>query len=58
MVLGLGGLGNRWCVAARIWGAPVVIGEILALTAAAVWFLWFALYALKWARRREPRWPS
>src|SRR3954465_10082947 len=53
MVLGLGGLGNGWRVAGRIWGAPVVIGEILALTAAAVWFLWFALYALKWARRRE-----
>ena len=53
MVLGLGGLGNGWRVAARIWGAPGVIGEILALTAAAVWFLWFVLYALKWARWHE-----
>ena len=49
MVLGLGGLGNGWRVAARVWSAPTFIGEVLALTAAAVWFLWFVLYALKWA---------
>src|SRR5690348_9401350 len=49
MVLGLGGLGNGWRVAARVWGAPPSIGEALALAAAAVWFLWFVFYALKWA---------
>jgi tellurite resistance protein len=49
MVLGLGGLGNGWRVAARVWSAPTFIGEVLALTAATIWFLWFVLYALKWA---------
>jgi len=39
MVLALGGLGNGWRVAARIWGAPAFIGEALALSAAAIWFL-------------------
>jgi len=37
MVLGLGGLGNGWRVAARVWGAPTFIGEAFALTAVAVW---------------------
>ncbi|MEH2512307.1 tellurite resistance protein [Nitrobacteraceae bacterium AZCC 1564] len=48
MVLGIGGLGSGWRVAAHIWNAPAVIGEILALTAASIWSAWFILYALKW----------
>ncbi|WP_404286867.1 dicarboxylate transporter/tellurite-resistance protein TehA [Microvirga sp. RSM25] len=53
MVLGLGGLGNGWRAAARVWGAPVFIGEALSLAAALVWLVWMALYVLKWAISRE-----
>lgn len=48
MILGIGGLGSCWRVAAQTWGAPAVIGEILAITAASIWLVWFVLYALKW----------
>jgi tellurite resistance protein len=49
MVLGLGGLGNGWRAAARVWGAPALIGEALSLAAALVWLVWLVLYVLKWA---------
>lgn len=47
-VLGIGGLANGWRVAARLWGAPVLIGEVLAVMAFALWVLWCGLYAAKW----------
>src|SRR5919206_5246239 len=53
MVLGLGGLGNGWRAAARVWGAPAFVGEALSLAAALVWLVWMALYVLKWATSRE-----
>jgi tellurite resistance protein len=53
MVLGLGGLGNGWRVATRVWGLPALIGEALALTAATVWLVLLVLYALKWVSSRE-----
>ncbi len=53
MVLGLGGLGNGWRAAARVWGAPAIVGEALSLAAAVVWLVWMALYVLKWATSRE-----
>jgi len=53
MVLGLGGLGNGWRAAARVWGAPASIGEILSLVAALVWLVWMILYILKWATSRD-----
>ncbi|WP_246776872.1 dicarboxylate transporter/tellurite-resistance protein TehA [Microvirga sp. VF16] len=53
MVLGLGGLGNGWRAATRVWGAPVVVGEALSLAAALVWLAWLVLYVLKWATSRE-----
>lgn len=48
MVLGVGGLANGWRTASRIWGAPAVIGEGLALIAFAIWALWLGLYGLRW----------
>jgi tellurite resistance protein len=53
MVLGLGGLGNGWRAAAGVWGAPVIVGEVLSLAAALVWLFWLVLYILKWATSRE-----
>ena len=53
MVLGLGGLGNGWRAAARVWGAPALVGEALSLAAALVWLVWLVLYVLKWATSRE-----
>ncbi len=53
MVLGLGGLGNGWRAAARVWDAPTFVGEALSLAAALVWLIWMALYVLKWATSRE-----
>ena len=49
-VLGIGGLANGWRVAARLWGVPVLIGEVLAIAAFALWALWCVLYAAKWLR--------
>ncbi|WP_457090701.1 dicarboxylate transporter/tellurite-resistance protein TehA [Microvirga sp. P5_D2] len=53
MVLGLGGLGNGWRAAARVWSAPTFIGEALSLAAALVWLVWLVMYVLKWATSRE-----
>ncbi|WP_082145219.1 dicarboxylate transporter/tellurite-resistance protein TehA [Microvirga massiliensis] len=53
MVLGLGGLGNGWRMAAQVWGLPVSIGEALSITAATVWLVLLVLYALKWVTSRE-----
>jgi tellurite resistance protein len=49
MVLGLGGLGGAWRVAARTWGMPVWIGDALLLAAALIWCAWIALFVAKWA---------
>lgn len=48
MVLGVGGLGNAWRVASRVWGLPGVIGDILCLAAIAIWLAWTVLFAWKW----------
>jgi tellurite resistance protein len=53
MVLGLGGLGNGWRVATRVWNAPSFVGEVLSLCAATVWLAWLVLYGLKWVIARE-----
>ena len=53
MVLGLGGLGNGWRAAARVWNVPELVGEVLSLSAAAVWLTWLVLYGLKWIASRE-----
>lgn len=37
MVLGLSGLGQAWRIAAKLWGTPAIVGEILLLIAALVW---------------------
>jgi tellurite resistance protein len=48
MVLGIGGLGGAWRVAARTWGLPAWIGDALMLAAALIWCAWIALYIAKW----------
>lgn len=53
MILGLGGLGNGWRTAARIWDVPAGIGDALSMVAAAVWALLLLLYAGKWVWARE-----
>lgn len=53
MVLGLAGLGGIWRLAARIWGMPPGIGEIVMLVAAAVWLIVTVLYAAKWIRAAD-----
>lgn len=53
MVLGIGGLGNGWRTAARIWGAPAAIGDALSILAVAVWALVAVLYAGKWLLARD-----
>ncbi len=53
MVLGLGGLGGAWRVAARTWNFPGWIGEALLLAAAALWLAWITLYAAKWIYAKQ-----
>jgi len=53
MVLGVGGLGNAWRVAAPLWGLPGNIGEALCVLAIAIWATWTILYAIKWLSMRE-----
>ena len=61
-VLGLGGLGNAWRAAQRVWGAPAAVGECIALAALVVWvvcglgFIWTWLVEPEIARRdlRDP----
>ncbi|GGF86008.1 dicarboxylate transporter/tellurite-resistance protein TehA [Azorhizobium oxalatiphilum] len=48
IVLGLVGLGNSWRAAHELWGLPAVIGEVLMLAGAVVWFVLVVLYAAKW----------
>jgi tellurite resistance protein len=48
IILGLAGVGNAWRVAAHIWHAPAVIGELVMLAAGATWLMLLALYAQKW----------
>ncbi|MFC3692200.1 dicarboxylate transporter/tellurite-resistance protein TehA [Chenggangzhangella methanolivorans] len=51
-VLGVGGLGNGWRAAHRLWGAPWVVGEALCVLAVAIWLTLLSLYALKWTFHR------
>ncbi len=53
MVLGLVGLGNAWRAAARVWGAPPLVGELVMLAGAGVWAAVLALYVGKWFLARE-----
>jgi len=53
MVLGIGGLGAGWRAASHVWGAPSIIGETLALTASAIWLIWFSVYVLKWIQASD-----
>ncbi|MCA0405365.1 MAG: dicarboxylate transporter/tellurite-resistance protein TehA [Proteobacteria bacterium] len=53
MVLGLGGLGNAWRAASRVWGMPTLVGEVLSLLAALIWLVWMVFYVLKWISARE-----
>jgi tellurite resistance protein len=53
MILGLVGLGNCWQVAAKIWHLPAWIGEVIMLTAIAVWVVLLLLYASTWLWERE-----
>lgn len=46
-VLGLAGLGLAWRIAARTFGAPVFIGEVILLVAATAFVLLAALYVSK-----------
>ena len=47
VVLGLGGLGNAWRQAHRVWQLPAQVGEYLVFAAAAVWGVLLLLYVLK-----------
>ena len=49
-VLGIGGLGNGWRAAHRIWGVTPLVGEALSLAAFAVWALCAVLFARGWLR--------
>ena len=51
-VLGVGGLGNGWRAARRLWGAPWIIGEALSVLAVLIWLTLITLYALKWISHR------
>lgn len=53
MVLGIGGLGNGWRTAARLWDVPAGIGDALSLLAVAVWAVVLTLYAGKWVWARD-----
>jgi len=48
IVLGIGGLGNGWRAAQRVWHVTPVIGEVLLVLAAMVWATVLTLYAGKW----------
>ena len=51
MVLGLVGLGGCWRVAARLWGLPALIGEMIIWVAIAVWAVLSLLFVAKWIVR-------
>jgi tellurite resistance protein len=53
IVLGLAGLGNAWRTASLVWVVPSVIGELILLLAAFVWFGLIVLYGRKWIVARE-----
>lgn len=53
MVLGLAGLGGAWRAAHLAWGLPILIGELIMLTAGLVWLVVTLLYGLKWMVARE-----
>jgi tellurite resistance protein len=53
MILGLGGLANGWRTASRIWQAPALVGDILAVTTALIWAILLVLYVGKWFWARD-----
>lgn len=48
IVLGLGGLGNGWRVAHRLWDLPAMIGEGILLVAVIVWAILAVCFIAKW----------
>lgn len=48
MVLGIGGLGNGWRAAARLWAVPAAIGEAFAGAAVLLWLGLVLAYARHW----------
>lgn len=53
MVLGLSGLGQAWRVAARLWGLPAIIGEVLLLVASLVWLALLVSYLVQAVTRPD-----
>lgn len=51
-VLGLGGLANGWRTAARVYGVPAALGDVLAVVAFLVWATVAVLIAAKWVKAR------
>lgn len=51
MVLGLIGLGGCWRVAARVWGLPSAIGEVIIWIGVCVWAVLSVLFVAKWIFR-------
>ncbi len=54
MVLGVGGLGNAWRVACRVWNLPIIVADVLCLAAVAIWLVWTVLFAWKWLAAPGP----
>jgi tellurite resistance protein len=53
MVLGIDGLGIGWRLAAKLWDAPILIGEIVLAAGALVWAIVAISYASKWIFLRD-----
>lgn len=53
IVLGLGGLGNGWRIAHRLWDVPAFIGEDILASAAIVWAILILCFAGKWLWARQ-----
>jgi tellurite resistance protein len=53
IVLGIDGLGIGWRLASRLWGAPLIVGEVVLSFGALIWLLLAVAYGLKWLLLRE-----
>jgi tellurite resistance protein len=53
IVLGIGGLGNGWRVASRVWHLTPLVGEALLALATIVWATVLVLYCAKWFYARS-----
>ncbi len=52
-VLGLGGLGNAWRAAHRVWDAPSIVGEGICLAALVVWSACGIGFVRSWVSKSE-----